>query len=174
SEAGGKNEEDGDNLNHTAEKDSSKPVFKTNAGRIVYGGGGITPDYIVKSDDATGYTTELLKNNAFYEYALKYLENHGKMIQGKYNDSLSLFLNGFSFSKSDINNFIKFTESKDIKFNEDDFKKDHNYIETRLTAEIARNYWKDKGWYSVLLKSDNQMLKAVSLFDEAKDLAKLK
>ncbi len=174
SEAGGKYEEEGDNLNHTAEKDTSKPVFKTNAGRVVYGGGGITPDYIVKSEDATGYTTELLKNNVFYEYALKYLDSHGKMIEEKYNDSLHLFLNGFSFSKSDINNFIKFAETKDVKFNEGDFQKDQNYIKTRLTAEIARNYWKNKGWYSVLLKSDSQMLKAVSLFDEAKDLAKLK
>ncbi len=174
SEAGGKNEEEGDNLNHTAEKDTSKPVYKTNAGRVVYGGGGITPDYIVKSEDATGYTTELLKNNVFYEFVLKYLDNHAKTIQAKYNDSLYSFLNGFSFSKSDINNFIKFAESKDVKFSEDDFKKDHNYIETRLTAEIARNFWKNKGWYSALLKSDSQMLKAVSLFDEAKDLAKLK
>ena len=41
---------EGDNLNHTAEQDSSRPVYKTNKGRLVYGGGGITPDYVIKSE----------------------------------------------------------------------------------------------------------------------------
>ncbi len=39
---------------------------------------------------------------------------------------------------------------------------------------MARNFWKNKGWYSVLLKEDNQLEKAETLFGEAKDLAKLK
>jgi hypothetical protein len=42
-----------------AEEDSIRPTFKTNAGRIVYGGGGITPDFIVKSSsNMTEYTTK--------------------------------------------------------------------------------------------------------------------
>jgi carboxyl-terminal processing protease len=83
-------------------------------------------------------------------------------------------LNDFNFSVKDISSFIKFANSKNIAFNEKDFNKDRNYIATRLKAEIARNYWKNEGWYSVLLTSDNQMLKAITLFDEAKNLANLK
>ncbi|HDZ58972.1 MAG TPA: S41 family peptidase, partial [Ignavibacteriales bacterium] len=55
-----------------------------------------------------------------------------------------------------------------------DFDKDKNYITARLKAQIARNYWKNEGWYVVLLKVDKQFMKAVTLFDEAKDLAHLK
>ena len=174
SEAGNGSEKEGDNLYHSAEKDSSLPVYKTNSGRIVYGGGGITPDYIVKSKDFTEYTTELLKNNVFYQFTLKYLESNGKEIQSKYNENLDGFINNFTLSDKDIRNFTKFAASKNVKYNSEEFRKDRSYILNRLKAQIARNFWKNKGWYSVLLHSDNQLLKAVTLFDEAKDLANLK
>ena len=52
--------------------------------------------------------------------------------------------------------------------------RDRDYIVSRLKAQIARNYWKNEGWYSVLLNTDDQMNKAITLFKEAKDLANLK
>ncbi len=51
---------------------------------------------------------------------------------------------------------------------------DSEYILTRLKAQIARHYWKNEGWYTVLLGVDDQLQKAVTLFDEARDLADLK
>ncbi len=174
SEAGNGNEKEGDNLYHSAEKDSSLPVYKTNSGRIVYGGGGITPDYIIKAEDFTGYTTELLKNNIFYQFTLKYLDNHGNNIQQKYKDDMDGFINNFNFSEQEVKNFTAFAESKGVEYNSEEFLKDRGYILNRLKAQIARNFWKNEGWYSVLLQSDNQIQKAVTLFDEAKDLADLK
>jgi len=53
-------------------------------------------------------------------------------------------------------------------------KKDKDYISARLKAQIARNYWRNEGWYSVMFETDEQLLKAVTLFGEAKNLAKLK
>ena len=174
SEAGNNDEEEGDNLYHSAEKDTSKPTFKTNSGRIVYGGGGITPDYIVKSKEFTEYTTDLLKNNIFYQFALKYLDEHSSLLQHRYGKKLDYFINDFKFTQQDLDRLIKFAKSKNIVFRKNDFAKDKEYIQTRMKAQIARNFWKNEGWYSVLLTSDNQMLKAITLFNEAKDLAKLK
>jgi len=168
-----RNEKEGDNLYHSEEKDTGRSVYKTNSGRIVYGGGGITPDYIVKSGEITGYTTELLKNNIFYRFVLNYLDQKGKKIQTDYKN-LDSFINNFILTDDEITSFIKFAGSNGVKFNETDFNKDRNYILTRLKAQIARNYWKNDGWYSIILSADNQMLKAVTLFDEAKNLAKLK
>ena len=170
---GGKNENEGDNLYHSAEKDSSLPKFKTHDGRTVYGGGGITPDYIVKSDEVTGYTTDLLKNNIFYQFVLNYLDDNEMSIKSEYK-TLEDFKNNFSFSRKDIRDFIDFADSKGIKYSDKDYTKDKDYILTRLKAQIARNFWKNRGWYEVILTTDNQLLKATTLFDEAKDLANLK
>lgn len=174
SDLGNRNEEEGDNLTHSAEKDSSLPEFKTSGGRTVYGGGGITPDYIIKSESLTDYSRDLLRNNVFYQFILKYLDENGDRIIDKYKDDLDKFRREFSFSPKEEKSFIRFTKDKGVKLIEEDFNKDKDYIFTRLKAQIARNYWKNEGWYTVLLDLDIQFLKSVTLFDEAEDLAKLK
>lgn len=167
-------EEEGDNLTHTAEQDSSKPVFETEGGRVVYGGGGITPDYIIKIGKINDYTRDLLRNNVFYQYTLSYLNNNGAKIKLLYGSDLAKFNNEFELSEKGKKNFIKFAASKNVEFNEEDFATDSEYILTRLKAQIARHYWKNEGWYTVLLGVDDQLQKAVTLFDEARTLADLK
>jgi carboxyl-terminal processing protease len=174
SEVYDREENDGENINHNVENDSTKPVYKTNGGRIVYGGGGITPDYIVKSDNITEYTTNLLRNNIFYLYSLSYLDKSSAEIKNQFGDDLEKFRNGFTINENIIRDFTSFAEAKNVKFVSDDFEKDKGYILARLKAQVARNFWKNEGWFSILLSSDNQVSKAVTLFNEAKDLAKLK
>lgn len=174
SEAGDDSAKQGDNLNHSAESDSGRPEFKTNRGRIVYGGGGITPDYIIKSEDITSYTTELLKNNIFYLYILQYLDENASKIKGKYGNDFPGFLKGYTISPDLIKSFTDFASEKKVKLNEEELKKDYRYISARIKAQIARNFWKNEGWYPVILQTDNQYAKALTLFDEAKQLAKLK
>jgi len=168
------NSTEGNNIEHYAEKDSTKPVFKTAGGRIVYGGGGITPDYILKTDNITTYTSDLLRNNIFYQYILNYIDLKGNGFVTKYHNDLSKFNSEFKFSRDDLQQFKSFSEQKGVKLNAEQYEKDKNYIETRLKAQIARNYWKNEGWYSVMLKTDNQVEKALTLFDEAKEIANLK
>lgn len=173
-EAGGKSENDGNNIEHTAEKDSNNAVFKTHLGRPVYSGGGITPDYIIKSEKMTDYTTSLLKNNILYQFVLNYIEKNKNRIKSLYGNNLKKFSKEFEFSENEIKSFINFAANKDVKFDEKDFNSDKEYILDRLKAQVARNYWNNKGWYSVILNSDNQFKKAVTLFSEAKALADLK
>ncbi len=174
SDAGLEEETEGDNLYHSVEKDSTRPTFKTNKGRIVYGGGGITPDYIVKSDSLTEYTIKLLQKNLFYVFALSFIDENGNKIAANYGKNLKKFRDEFSLSESDIKKFVDFASNKDVKFSDSDFQKDKDYIVARLKAQIARNYWKNEGWYSVLIPVDKQVSKAINLFDEARALANLK
>lgn len=163
----------GNNLYHTEEKDTSLKIYKTHDGRTVYGGGGITPDYIVKNENLTDYTVNLRKNNVFYQFVLGYLEENNKIIKSKYS-TLNSFVDGFHFSSKEMDDFIKFASKKGVKFVKADYNKDKEYIYTRLKAQIARNYWKNDGWYKVMEKVDVQLKKAETLFYEAKDLANLK
>ncbi|MDP4114972.1 MAG: S41 family peptidase [Bacteroidota bacterium] len=165
-------EAEGNNINHKVESDSSKPIFKTKNGRIVYGGGGITPDYFVKSEKVTEFTSNLLKSDLFFQFISNYLLNKKDLI--KKNESLDYFINNFHFSESDLNNFISYIQTKKIKFEPELYNRDKHYIEKRLKATIARNYWKNTGWYRIMLMNDIQINKAMELFGEAKSLANLK
>lgn len=166
-------EDEGDNIQHTAEQDSLKPVFKTNNGRMVYGGGGITPDYIIKSESITEFTRDLLRKNVFYQYVLSYLDRNSDAISKRFGDDLLKFKSEFQVSDQMVSEFLKMAEEKSVKKNEKELNKDKEYIRTRIKAQVARNFWKNEGWYSVLLEIDNQMIKAVTLFEEAKNLANL-
>jgi len=174
SEVRDREEVEGDNIEHNVETDSTKPVFKTSGGRVVYGGGGITPDYIIKSGSITEYTTNLLRNNIFYQFVLSYLDQHSSEVKNKFGDDLKKFRDNFIVDDQMKENFISFAKLKGVEFNSEDFGKDGEYILARLKAQVARNFWKNEGWFSVLLNTDNQVSKAVTLFNEAKDLAKLK
>lgn len=175
SEISDREESEGENIEHTAEKDSTKPTYKTLVKkRTVFGGGGITPDYIVKSETLTEYTQNLLKENVFYSFVLSYLDTHSNEIKNKYADNLNKFRKEFLINSDLLNSFVNFAKTKKVDFNQSDFEKDKDYIAARLKAQIARNFWKNDGWYSVLLEGDSQFRKALELFNEAKDLANLK
>ncbi|MGQ9644376.1 MAG: S41 family peptidase, partial [Ignavibacterium sp.] len=175
SEISDREESEGENIEHTAEKDSTKPTYKTLIKkRTVFGGGGITPDYIVKSETLTEYTQNLLKENLFYSFVLSYLDTHSNEIKNKFGNDLSKFRKEFFINTDLLNSFVNFAKTKKVDFNQSDFEKDKDYITARLKAQIARNFWKNDGWYSVLLEGDSQFRKALELFKEAKDLANLK
>lgn len=175
SEISDREETEGENIEHTAEKDSTRPTYKTLIKkRTVFGGGGITPDYIVKSETLTEYTQNLLKENLFYSFVLNYLDTNTKDIKNNYGENLNKFRKEFSISEDMLNSFINYAKSKKVEFVKSDFDKDKDYISARLKAQIARNFWKNDGWYSVLLEGDSQFNKALKLFNEAKDLANLK
>lgn len=165
---------DGNNLEHSAERDSTKPKFTTHSGRPVYGGGGITPDYIIHASKLTESTTNLLRGGIYFQFIRNYLEKNKKVIERKYGNDLKKFTENFSLSNSDFNSFLKLARKKKIKIKNEEIAKDKNYILTRLKAYIARDIWKNKGWYYNLLQIDNQLQKALTLFGEAQKISNIK
>ena len=166
-------EEEGENFDHEADKDSSRPVFKTGKGRTVYGGGGITPDFIVKNDRLTGYSSNLIRKNIFYQFALQYIDGNGAKIKSVYKDNLAQFLKEFQVDDQMLAEFTSFAATKELKMVDEEYQKDKEFVAARLKAQIARNYWKNEGWYSVLLGQDKPVMKAMTLFGKAKEIAGL-
>ncbi|MBS1513921.1 MAG: S41 family peptidase [Bacteroidetes bacterium] len=169
-----RDESEGDNINHNKDKsDSTHPEFKTMGGRIVYGGGGITPDYIVKLDTLTPYTVALRRNNIMYLFTENYMQSNRKNIESKYK-SYNAFRDDFNLSSSMMDDFKKFAESKGVKLNQPEYDKDKSFIEISIKSQIARDIWGNEGSYAIFVTSDEQFLKAITLFNEAKELSNLK
>ncbi|KAF0153400.1 MAG: carboxyl-terminal processing protease [Ignavibacteria bacterium] len=163
-------EADSNNINHTAEKDSVKPKYKTNSGRFVYGGGGITPDYIIDAGKISNYSFELRKNNIYYQFVREFLDKNNALIKKKYGKDLLTFNNEFSFSEQQMNEFVQFAERMKVKFDAKGYASDKEAIRFRLKAFVARDLFKNDGWYLSLLSTDRQFKKAVSMFNEAKKM----
>ena len=176
-EAFGRDETEGDNLEHgrdsSAKNDSTRQKFHTKGGRLVYGGGGITPDYFVKSADITDLTKNLLRRDLFFPYMTSYFDEEGKKLRETYKDDMKSFNASYRISDDVLKGFRAFIEKKDIKVDDKQFDKDLTYIKARLKAYIARSLWGNDGWYTVMLDVDPQLQKGISLFPEAQKIAGL-
>lgn len=164
------NLQEGDNIYHLKDKgDTSRPEFKTMGGRTVYGGGGITPDYIVKLDTLTQYSVQLRRLNLFLEYANSYYGLNRDRIKTSYPDYLN-FRDNFVITQSMLEDFRKLADSKGVEFSQADWQRDIEYIKTSIKSIIARDIWGNNGSMSVWLANDKQFEKAMQLFAEAEKM----
>ena len=89
--------------------------YKTNNGRIVYGGGGVMPDIFVPMDTtrASDYFINLRSKNLFNEFSLSYVEENRELLLKKY-PNYETFDHAW-LSLNLMEEFIKFAESKGVK-----------------------------------------------------------
>ncbi|MFH2004670.1 MAG: S41 family peptidase, partial [Bacteroidota bacterium] len=167
-------EEEVDNIDHKVESDTSKPRYKTPSGRTVYGGGGITPDYIIKSGRITNYTAQLRGRAIILEFTNKYFERNGKEFRKSYEQDFIKFLNQFEITETMLDELVNLAKNKNIEFNEEQYNKDIRFIKTLLKTQIARTVWGNEGAYTVFNRDDEQFKKAISLFPEAEKIAGLR
>ena len=166
-------EEEGENLQHKEESDSARPVFKTPSGRTVYGGGGITPDYIVKSEKASKLLGQILGKGVFGEYKTAYMDHNGKQLRKLYEKDLAKFSSDLSVSDDMLKEFTELAKKKGITVENDQFEKEKRYVKSRIKAEIARDLFGNEGWYMIMRADDLQFQKALTLFPEAEKIAGL-
>jgi len=150
----------------------SIPVYYTRAGRVVLGGGGIIPDYIVKQDTITHFSVDLRINRVFFEYVDQYLHN-GKEIKEKYGNNFIDFLRNWNITNKMMDDFRKLAESKKIKWNEDSYKKDEDFIKAEIKSEVARSVWDRNAYVQVFSQIDKQINTAKKLFPESEKIHEL-
>ena len=140
------------------------PVFRTPGGRLVYGGGGITPDVFVAFDTAlipvdvrNLYLSGSL-NNFIYEYYIRHQEELRKF------PSPSAFYSGFKKEKEFWDELRTYVVKDSIsldKLNQADRKQ----VEIRVKALLARLIWRTQGYYYILNQNDPVLKKAMELLD---------
>jgi carboxyl-terminal processing protease len=167
-----RDEADGENIEHTEEADSTRPMYKTDSGRKVYGGGGITPDYIVRYENLKSYAAHMRIH--LFEFGTSYMDKHGVALRAKYETSdAGQFIRGFDISDAMMKDFIKFGESKGVEFNSEEYDSDKDWMQAMLKSQIARTMYGNEGQFRALLQVDPQFEKAITLFPEARRIAGL-
>jgi len=167
--------EEGDNINHASDKgDSTHPVFKTMSGRTIYGGGGITPDYIVKPDTITQLYRDLFRKNIFFEFTDNFLKGEGVAVRNSYKDNFNAFYKNFKITDDLMKSFKQIAEQKGVVWNEVNYKTDEAFLRNRIKALIARSMFGSPYFFPISFEDDKQLKKAITLFPEATKIAKLK
>ena len=154
-------------------KNDPKLKFKTDGGRVVYGGGGITPDYFIPRDSTwqTPYLIQLYGKNIIREFAMEYAnDNRVKLEKMPFAD----FNRTVTINDEQMSRFVKNATEEGVKFNEKEYNRSRNYIRTQIKALVARNIYQKKNkagqnneFFRVIGESDDTYQKALQLFDRA-------
>jgi carboxyl-terminal processing protease len=137
-----------------ANQDSSQ--FQTASGRIVRGGGGISPDIFVPIDAAV-LNSYFVKLRAHLPgFALTYVQNNKATLPQDANLYISSALN-----INTLNQFISFCEGKGVAKNTTELAKCQRLLETLLKARIGKVLFNDDVMYRVMAADDAMILRAL-------------
>lgn len=162
-----------ENKNDSEPTLDSLPIHYTKKGRPVLGGGGITPDFIVKYDTITKMSRKIRNKRMFTQFVDSYMGAEGKQLREKWEGDFGKFKTEFDITQETLGRFRKFVQGKGIKWIEEDGKKDRPYFENTLKAYIALSIWERRRFLEILFLDDRMLNKAIELFPEAKKLASL-
>ncbi|WP_342084508.1 S41 family peptidase [Dyadobacter sp. OTU695] len=170
--------ESGELFNVDSIKFDKSKVYKTDGGRVVYGGGGITPDIFVAKDTLMNskYLFELYSKNIIREYALRYANENQKKLEKQ---PFKEYLKSFQVSDAMLAELVKDASRAGIKPNEKELNLSKPLITSQTKAIIGRYVWgrRQKSGlnnevFQVLNPSDNVYQQAVQLFTQAAQLEK--
>jgi carboxyl-terminal processing protease len=158
--------DDSDNANSTETPLKDRKQFKTDTGRVVYGGGGITPDVFVKPPQLSRTTQLLEVRSALFNYGVEYAASHPEVTKD------------IEITPAILDDFTKYAAEKeaaplaDIKADLQ-VPEDRKYIERALRAEIIAAKFGYDASYPYRLQGDVQVEKAIDVFPQAQKLATL-
>ncbi|MEO1653751.1 MAG: S41 family peptidase, partial [Bacteroidota bacterium] len=162
----------GELFNRDSIKVNDSLRYKTSHGRIVYGGGGIIPDYFVPLDTGNQhYFTDLIRNNIIGEYVLDYSNQHKSKIEAY---GLSNFQKTFLVDEVMMQELVTLANQREVTFDKEAYTETKDQIRNYVKAQIARRIWSNEGFYSIIHNQDPIFNRAVELFSEAEKLEKKK
>ena len=160
--------------------------YTTRGGRVVYGGGGIVPDFVVQED--TTVSGELfgflISNRIDFDFVRTYLDENGEQFRETWEDNFQGFRNNFEWSESDRQALLSKMKDNGLVFDDTieapEFEGDTLRISEeiyhenlwvnlgRMKAELARQVWGSDKFYVITNDLFNDTLnEAMKLWDEA-------
>jgi carboxyl-terminal processing protease len=175
--------------------DSLISAFKTKNGRIVYDGGGVSPDVVIEPQKYSSIILSLVTKNLIFDYATKYRT---------VNPSLRIAAKEFKLTDEEYNDFVTFLSGKDYDYTtkteqtlddlkeaakndktadaiiadidslkntivhhkKDDLVKYKPEIKQFLEEEIASRYYFQNGRLEASLKEDIELKEAIAVLKD--------
>jgi carboxyl-terminal processing protease len=174
--------------------DSLKKEFRTAAGRSVYDGGGITPDVTVETEYYSRPMVALIYSNIINEFAVDYFKKHLQIAHaGEFSltdeefDQFVAFASDKEFdhrseSQIEMERVVKSAKREnlydlnvelmeklldEVTLTKEEFLRHHKkHIKEALEQEICTKYYFQRGGAENILRNNDQMLRAIELWDD--------
>ena len=160
--------------------------FYTANKRVVYGGGGILPDFIIPVDTLSSeVATAVLGGSLDQQFAREWFETHEQQFRDEWAERKDDFVDTFEISPEIWDAFWAFNKKMGIEVttNESevnpesdvyamaDVESQRETFEIRLKALIARQLYGRGVWQPIINSIDMEINEAMKLWDQAESLA---
>ncbi len=156
---------DGETQSADSVKNDTSKLYKTQAGKKVYGGGGITPDYFIALD-TSGFSKNSAMiynrgtiNNFAYNF---YLQNLAQLKDYK---TPADFIKGFSFTEDNWKQFVQAAAKDSVNISIVSTK-EKTELTNRIRSTIARQLWRNEGFFEVMNTVDDAVKKSVEILSK--------
>ena len=133
--------------------DSLRTAFKTQAGRVVYDGGGVAPDVEVDDKPIAEISRVIIRKGYLFDYATRYRAGHPTIAPARQ----------FKLADADYQKFVQFVSDKDINYSTD--------MEKSL-AELTKQAKAEKHYDDV--KTELEAIRRKVSTNKANDLVRFK
>lgn len=132
---------------------------KTDSGRIVFGGDGISPDERYSDPKISRLQAQLLGRLAFFYFAPEYFSSHSTQLAKDWMPSPEI-----------MDNFRAFITKRGITFTPEEFEHDRTWIQDHLRFELFITAFSKEESDRVTLENDPEVRKAVDSLPSSKAL----
>ena len=146
--------------------------YETKSGRIVYGGGGIMPDYFIPADTTgfSDYYSKITQKALVYHYAFEYSDKNREELNtlktsGEFVEYLT--------QQKILAKFVDYAAEEGINRDAEGLEISGKVIETQVMAYIARNILGDDGFYPILQTIDKTLTQAISISNSQDSIEQL-
>jgi carboxyl-terminal processing protease len=149
------------------EDHGDEPVFHTDLGRPVYGGGGITPDHAVDDAELSRFSQLLLSRNAHFDFAVD--------LAGRLSQEMGRVERDWTPSDEVLDEFEAWLVAEEIATPEQAAEglkdpADAEDARRRVRSEVMNALYGQDESHRVRSAGDLQIQRALELFDEAEQL----
>ena len=150
-------------FNRTSEENGNNngaahEIKLTDSGRTVYGGGGITPDVKIAALKTNHFQDSLLQHYAFFNFAKRYVVGHHPTKSFEVDDAV-------------LQEFRKFLDEEKIPYTEGELIENNEWLHSSIKSEIFVDAFGQEEGLKVRAETDPQIIKALDLLPQAKQLA---
>lgn len=140
--------------------------YYTSQGRVVYGGGGITPDEFIPIG-------KIYENKAFLQsrqYIAPFVYDHLDAHRDDYRqfETVKLFIDKVNISEQMLQDFRKYAKKQSFEMSDEDFNASKKEIARYIKGNISKQFFGNAGMFQVMNEGDKMIKKALEAIQDNK------
>lgn len=148
-----------DSIKHTG------PAYHTGLGRVVYGGGGITPDIFIPEDTLgmTSYYKRAAMSGLILQFAYTYTDNN-RLKLNNFTEMMALY--DYLKQQGMVDQFANYADKHGLQRRNLMIRKSYKLLDQYINSRIIYNILDEQAWNQYLNLNDNAIEAAKKVFEE--------